>query len=60
MSPSNRQLFCEFNPAVGPAALKAMRSTIRDLKIRRLTHVSLPDIAQKLNPLLRGWIGYYG
>ncbi|HUE64785.1 MAG TPA: reverse transcriptase domain-containing protein [Rhizomicrobium sp.] len=60
MSPSNRQLFCGFNPAVSPAALKAMRSTIRDLKIRRLTHASLRDIAQKLNPLLRGWIGYYG
>lgn len=25
MSPSNRQLFCGFNPAVSPAALKAMR-----------------------------------
>ena len=49
-----------FTPAVSPTALKAMRATIRDLNIRRQTHVSLAEIAQKLNPLLRGWIAYYG
>lgn len=56
----NGALFWGFNPAVSPLALKAMRSTIRDLKLRRRTHVSLADIARQLNPLLRGWIGYYG
>jgi RNA-directed DNA polymerase len=30
------------------------------LNIRQLTQRSLADIASKLNPLLRGWIGYYG
>jgi RNA-directed DNA polymerase len=56
----NGNLFCGFNPAVSPSALKAMRSTIRDLRLRRRTHVSLKDIARVLNPLLRGWIAYYG
>ena len=37
-----------------------MRATIRDLNIRRSTQLSLADIARKLNPLLRGWIEYYG
>ena len=37
-----------------------MRSTVRDLNIRQLTQRSLVDIARTLNPLLRGWIGYYG
>jgi hypothetical protein len=37
-----------------------MRETIRDLDIRRRTQVSLADIAQQVNPLLRGWIEYYG
>ena len=40
--------------------LKAMRATIRDLNIRQRTQMSLADIACKLNPLLRGWIEYYG
>jgi RNA-directed DNA polymerase len=53
-------LFCGFNPAVSPTAMKAMRQTIRDLKLRRQTQLSLQNIARQLNPLLRGWIGYYG
>ncbi len=53
-------LFCGFNPAVSSSAMKAMRSTIRDLKFCHQTQLSLPDIARQLNPLLRGWIEYYG
>jgi RNA-directed DNA polymerase len=54
------RLSCGFTPAVSPSALKAMRATIGDLDIRRRTQVSLADIAQRINPLLRGWIEYYG
>jgi len=54
------RLFCGFTPAVSPAALEAMRAKIRDLNIRRQTQVTLTDIARSLNPLLRGWIEYYG
>jgi group II intron reverse transcriptase/maturase len=53
-------LFCGFNPAVSVSAMKAMRSAIRDLNLRRQTPLSLHDIARQLNPLLRGWIAYYG
>src|SRR6516165_3340267 len=49
-----------FNPAVSSSAMKAMRATIRDLNLRRQTQLSLQDIARQLNPLLRGWIAYYG
>jgi RNA-directed DNA polymerase len=52
--------FCGFTPAVCSSAMKAMRQTIRDLKLRCQTQLSLQDIARKLNPLLRGWIEYYG
>ena len=40
--------------------MKAMRSTIWELKLRHHTQLSLQDIARQLNPLLRGWIEYYG
>src|SRR5713226_4441234 len=53
-------LFCGFNPAVSSSAMKAMRSTIRELKLRHQTQLSLQAIARQLNPLLRGWIEYYG
>ena len=56
----DNSLFGGFNPAVSPSAMKAMRKAIRDLNLRRQTQLSLQDIAQQLNPLLRGWIAYYG
>jgi len=60
MRPSDRKVVGGFTPAVSPAALKAMRATIRDLNIRRQTQRKLGAVAQMLNPLLRGWIEYYG
>jgi len=56
----DNSMFCGFNPAVSSSALKTMRATIRDLNIRGQTQLSLADIARTLNPLLRGWIEYYG
>ena len=59
-NPQNGRMFCGFTPAVSPSALEAMRETIRDLNIRQQTQLTLADIADRLNPLLRGWIEYYG
>ena len=53
-------LFCGFTPAVSVSAMKAMRTTIRELGLRHRTELSLADIARQINPLLRGWIAYYG
>jgi hypothetical protein len=39
-------LFWGFNPAVSASALKAMRATIRELDLRRRTHVSMGEIAR--------------
>jgi RNA-directed DNA polymerase len=54
------KLFASFTAAVSRAALTAMRQKARRLNYRNRTDLSLQDIALKLNPLLRGWIGYYG
>jgi RNA-directed DNA polymerase len=56
----SKRVFCGFTPAVSPSALKTMRSKIRELNIRGRTQVSLADVAQELNPIVRGWLGYYG
>jgi RNA-directed DNA polymerase len=53
-------LFWGFNPAVSASALKAMRATIRELDLRHQTQLSMGEIARQINPLLRGWIEYYG
>ena len=59
-SARSTDVFCGFNPAVSAAALKSMREKIRDLNIRRRTHVTMAEIARKINPILRGWNEYYG
>lgn len=52
--------FLSFLPAISQEAKKSIRTTLRGLKLRRRSDVSLEYIAQKLNPVLRGWINYYG
>jgi hypothetical protein len=49
-----------FSPAVSKAAAKSMRSQVRKSGVRKRADLSLEEIAQWSNPILRGWIGYYG
>jgi len=53
-------LFVSFTPAVSTKALKAMRETTRRLSYRNRTDLSLRDISRLHNPVLRGWVAYYG
>ena len=53
-------LFVSFTPAVSTAALKAMRQTTRKWNFRNRTELSLADISRMYNPILRGWLEYYG
>lgn len=54
------EYFCGYTPAASPTALKSMRATIKSLNIPRQTPGTLAEIAKQINPLLRGWIAYYG
>ena len=49
-----------FTPAVSASALKTMRVKTRRLNYRNRTELSLDDIARLHNPVLRGWMAYYG
>ena len=53
-------MFVNFTPAVSNAALRCMRQKVRELNFRNRTQMELKDIARQLNPILRGWIEYYG
>lgn len=53
-------LFVNFTPAVSKMALKAMRAKIRKDGLRNRTDLSLKQIAKWYNPILQGWLGYYG
>ena len=54
------EYFCGYTPAASPTALKSMRARIKSLNIPRQTPGTLAEIAKQINPLLRGWIAYYG
>jgi RNA-directed DNA polymerase len=58
--PYSQNLFCGFTPAVSKSALNAMRAAVRGLGLRRRTEVTLDDITRELNPMVRGWVNYYG
>jgi RNA-directed DNA polymerase len=52
--------FVNFTPAVSRAAKKAINHEIRSWHIPRRSDKSLDDLAAILNPIIRGWINYYG
>jgi RNA-directed DNA polymerase len=55
------KFFVSFLPAISDAAAKAIRATIREWRLAATrNNQSLEDIAQFVNPYVRGWIQYYG
>ena len=53
-------LFVSFTPAVSAQACTTMRRTTRRWNLRNRTDLDLPAIAALYNPILRGWVLYYG
>ena len=52
--------FVGFTPAVSKSAIKAMSATIKGWKLQLWSSSSLEDIARRINPVVRGWLNYYG
>jgi RNA-directed DNA polymerase len=52
--------FVSFLPAISDKAAKAIRQEIRGWKLQLRSDKSLEDLARMFNPILRGWIQYYG
>ena len=52
--------FVSFLPAVSNKAAKEIRHTIRNWRIHLKPDKSLEDLSRMFNPIIRGWIQYYG
>jgi RNA-directed DNA polymerase len=52
--------FINFSPAVGEKVAKSIRSTMSSWRIHLRSDKTLEDISRMFNPVLRGWINYYG
>ena len=52
--------FVNFSPAVSKKAAKKINTTIRSWHIHQRSDKTLEDLSRMFNPILRGWINYYG
>jgi hypothetical protein len=55
------KFFVSFLPAMSAKAAKAIRATIREWRMASTrNNQSLEDLARFANPVVRGWMNYYG
>jgi RNA-directed DNA polymerase len=54
------KFFINFTPAVSNKAKKAMRQTVHNWRIHLKPDKTLEDLSRMFNPIIRGWINYYG
>jgi RNA-directed DNA polymerase len=52
--------FTSFLPAMSTDAINAKSAELRKMRIHRRPNLTLDDLAQWLNPIVRGWMTYYG
>ncbi|MBI3302087.1 MAG: reverse transcriptase [Deltaproteobacteria bacterium] len=52
--------FINFSPAVSTSAAKAMRQQTRSWGLQVRSDKSIEDLSRRFNPMLRGWVNYYG
>jgi RNA-directed DNA polymerase len=52
--------FVNFSPAVSNAAAKRMREEIRAWQLGCRVDKRIDDLARMFNPIIRGWLTYYG
>jgi len=54
------KFFVSFTPAVSNEAAKKMRQEMRSWRIHLRSDKAIDDLARMWNPVLRGWIQYFG
>lgn len=54
------RMFLGFNPAISKDALRRISAQVRSWRLHRRTDLSEADIARWINPIVRGWMNYYG
>jgi len=54
------ECFVSFIPAISNKAAKSICDTMRLWQLHRQTDKSLEELAGRINPVLKGWINYYG
>lgn len=53
------QIFTAFSPAISKKAMLKIKTEIRSWNLNRQTHMSIERIAERINPIVSGWMNYY-
>jgi RNA-directed DNA polymerase len=54
------QYFSAFLPAISKDALKRLNAEVRSWRLHHRTGHTFGDLARRINPIVRGWMQYYG
>ena len=54
------QYFSAFLPAISKYALKRLNAEVRSWRLHHRTGHTFGDLARRINPIVRGWMQYYG
>ncbi|WP_449354823.1 group II intron maturase-specific domain-containing protein [Virgibacillus natechei] len=52
--------FVNFTPAISNKSKKSIRQKVREWKLQLKAEKDLKDISNMFNPVIQGWINYYG
>jgi len=59
-SKKTKKLFIGYDCAISISSRKQIADKLEALNVNKLTFKSIVGVAQYLNPMIRGWINYYG
>jgi group II intron reverse transcriptase/maturase len=54
------QYFSAFLPAISKDAMKRLNAEVRSWRLHHRTGQTFGDLARRINPIVRGWMQYYG
>ena len=55
------EFFVSFSPAISRKAAQSLRQKIRrEWRLQTRTYLSLDELAHRINPVISGWVNYYG
>jgi group II intron reverse transcriptase/maturase len=56
----NGKQFSSFLPAISKEALTRLNAEVRSWRLHNRTGLAFAEIARRINPIVRGWMQYYG
>lgn len=59
-SKKSGRFFLGYDCAISIGSRKEIGSKLRELNISKFTYKSIVGVAHRLNPMIRGWVRYYG